>query len=742
VSFIRQLGIALKIALLRRFRAPTIWMEVVLSVVMFVFVCIFSSRVSLYTDEFRNPEAEAPRPYATVLGPSPQYGMIPNDANTRALLEMVDQNTFGVPPRTIIGKAVFMESFENYTTWIEDNRQIEDHFYALEWQNSNASDAIKSPRVRLSSNGMTLDSLPDFLRTTTAAVMAVRDKVAPVIAFKYSMLPMPSVLTPDQNGALNVMIFGAVQFVVPVLTAASLYGWEAESGLRDLLVGVGLSPGVNRVRWFIEQFTVSYLSMIPFAIAIWGFIGVSIGLLLLLFLLGSGAMTSFMLFLVSLHPTASFGKIVGLGILLSFFVIVFWANFDFLYTEGGLYQKRILSLLPHAAIPYTLAQIASGWCRDFEHIGGPSMYPVWIGLTYLAAEMVGYYLLFVLVDLLRSRTWFPAPFRWVFKDYRDVEQGAIVVDGLRKEYGDVTAVNDVSFNIEVGETLAIVGPNGAGKSTLMRMLSGTNVPTAGSIRLGPVDALTHLRTVHRTIGFCPQENLFIPELKAVEWLQAVCALRGQPDFDHVAICESLAINYRARIGEMSGGNKRKVCLATALVANPSIVVLDEATSGVDITTRARIWGLISRLKDTTVIMATHTLEECERIADRIMVLADGAVSHLATPNGLRREFNCGYMIETKVENAAELQAVVSGHGIDQTVEKDGQHALVVLPPDEESVSRVLVDCHFEYVMTVQSLEEKIFMHVQDHEDQAKPQTVSGIAEQEEPNEDASGVASI
>jgi ABC-2 type transport system ATP-binding protein len=99
---------------------------------------------------------------------------------------------------------------------------------------------------------------------------------------------------------------------------------------------------------------------------------------------------------------------------------------------------------------------------------------------------------------------------------------------------------------------------------------------------------------------------------------------GEPDFDCSELIAALGLESQLTggIGGMSGGNKRKVCLVSALLGSPAIVILDEATSGVDFTSRTRIWSLIADLKDTTVIMATHTLEEWEKIADRIMVLAE------------------------------------------------------------------------------------------------------------------------
>jgi ABC-type multidrug transport system ATPase subunit len=288
-----------------------------------------------------------------------------------------------------------------------------------------------------------------------------------------------------------------------------------------------------------------------------------------------------------------------------------------------------------------------------------------------------------------------------------------------KEYGEVTALNGISFEVELGETLAVVGPNGAGKSTLLGTLAGCCVTTTGKITFLGVDVTHDIESAHRMMGYCPQGNLFMNELTAPEWTKTLSILRGVPDFDCSELFSALGLNSQltGRIGDMSGGNKRKVCLASSLIGNPPIIILDEATSGVDFTSRTRIWSLISGLKDTTVIMATHTLEECEKIADRIMVLVDGAVSVLDTPTALRQLFKCGYLIETARSNSEALQSILKAHGIDNAeIEINEDRAKVALAAGEHRVLvGILRDIHFDYLMSVQNLEEQIFSHVQEHE---------------------------
>jgi ABC-type multidrug transport system ATPase subunit len=146
------------------------------------------------------------------------------------------------------------------------------------------------------------------------------------------------------------------------------------------------------------------------------------------------------------------------------------------------------------------------------------------------------------------------------------------------------------------------------------------------------------------------------------------------------------------------------------------VILDEATSGVDFTSRTKIWSLISGLKNTTVIMATHTLEECEKIADRLMVMMDGKIARLATPTELRQIFRCGYLIETEEQNAKRLREIINKYNVRHEIELAEARAVAIIPSDEShNLTNVLKEIDFKYLLSIQNLEEKIFSHIQECE---------------------------
>jgi ABC-type multidrug transport system ATPase subunit len=653
-----------------------------------------------------------------IPGPAPQYGIVPDNVYSRAVLKAIQATAVSLDsPTAVENSAIYFGTFEEYNEWIQKNREVGDTFYAIEWENSDPPD-FENPRIRLSTNGPTADSMADFVRTVTSAFVAIGKQAQPRVFFNYSVLPSDSVFRTDEWEIVELIIFSTVLFIPPILTAATNYGTEAESGLRDLFMLNGLSLAANRVRWYAECFIVSFVLSLPFAIAISAIMGINFFLLLVHFFLSSGSIVSFAFALIAIRPTQALGRVVGLGTLMIFFVVFFWALFSWLYTDDGYYEKRILSILPSAAIPYTMGQIVSGHCMTLSEVRFPNEYPVMMGFIYMAVETVVYFLVFVIAENLNPTKWFKPPIQWG-KGKAEGQAEAIVVEGLVKDYDDTRALDKINFRIETGETLAIIGPNGAGKSTLLGILAGCCRSSGGSICFCGVDITKDIRAMHSLVGYCPQDNLFMNELNAPEWIGALCALRGVPDYDYGAIFSALGLDQQmtGRIGSMSGGNKRKVCLASALIGDPGIVILDEATSGVDFTSRTRIWSLISGLKDTTVIMATHTLEECEKIADRIMVLSEGQVSVCDTPTALRQRFKCGYLIETEEIHAAELRRVLVHHGLGEDVVEiaEGRARAVISAEEHGVLGGVLKDLSFKYLMSIQNLEEKVFSHIQEAE---------------------------
>ena len=214
---------------------------------------------------------------------------------------------------------------------------------------------------------------------------------------------------------------------------------------------------------------------------------------------------------------------------------------------------------------------------------------------------------------------------------------------LRKTYGDSTVVNGVSFAIEPGECLGVIGPNGAGKTTTIRMCLGLTTPDGGSIHYQPAggpllqiprDALA----IKAEIGVVTQFDSLDPDFTCLENLRVFGRYFGLGarvmDERAPRLLEFAALTHKAHAkpGELSGGMKRRLSLARALVNDPQLLLLDEPTTGLDPESRRTIWGLVTGLveRGSAVLLTTHYLEEAEQLADRIAIMHAGVIAREGT----------------------------------------------------------------------------------------------------------------
>jgi len=212
-------------------------------------------------------------------------------------------------------------------------------------------------------------------------------------------------------------------------------------------------------------------------------------------------------------------------------------------------------------------------------------------------------------------------------------QELLRAEGLRKAYGERCAVAEVSLHLKAGEVLGLLGPNGAGKSTTVAMLCGLLAPDAGRITLAGQALATDLNAAKRRIGLVPQEIALFEGLSAranVELFGALYGLGGAAlKARSLALLEQVGLAERARDlpSTFSGGMKRRLNLACALVHDPELLVLDEPTAGVDPQSRNAIFELLEALKRAGkgLIYTTHYMEEAERLADRLVIIDHGRV---------------------------------------------------------------------------------------------------------------------
>jgi len=221
----------------------------------------------------------------------------------------------------------------------------------------------------------------------------------------------------------------------------------------------------------------------------------------------------------------------------------------------------------------------------------------------------------------------------------------LVARKLRKNYGDFEAVKGVDFEVRRGECFGFLGPNGAGKSTTMKMIYGVAIPSGGELSVVGLDVTKDIRGVKRRIGVVPQENNLDEELMVRQNLlvygryfdlsKKSITQRADSLLDFVQLSE----RAEAKVGELSGGMKRRLLIARALINDPELVVLDEPTTGLDPQARHLVWEKLRQLKNegTTLILTTHYMDEAAQLCDRLVIMDGGRIITEGKPRDLVKE---------------------------------------------------------------------------------------------------------
>jgi len=229
-------------------------------------------------------------------------------------------------------------------------------------------------------------------------------------------------------------------------------------------------------------------------------------------------------------------------------------------------------------------------------------------------------------------------------------QAAIDIDSVTKRYRAVQALRGVSLRIEQGEFFALLGPNGAGKTTLISIIAGLARASSGSVKIMGHDVVADYRMARRQLGVVPQELVFDPFFSVRESLQISSGYYGVRNNDAWIdeILENLGLTSKAKANmrALSGGMKRRVLVAQALVHRPPVIVLDEPTAGVDVELRQSLWAFIQRLNRDghTIVLTTHYLEEAQALCQRVAMLKAGRIVALDRTADLLKRFSAGTLV--------------------------------------------------------------------------------------------------
>ena len=276
---------------------------------------------------------------------------------------------------------------------------------------------------------------------------------------------------------------------------------------------------------------------------------------------------------------------------------------------------------------------------------------------------------------------------------RAVSRPAVEIAHLRKTYGALVAVDDVSFSVAQGEIFGILGPNGAGKTTTVECAIGLRAPDAGTIRLLGLDPQADRDQVHGFVGVQLQASAFPAKLRVGEILDMYRSFYRQPaDVTHLIEALGLAGKRRDYYRSLSGGQRQRLSVALALIGGPKIAVLDEMTTGLDPQARRDAWELIEGVRDrgVTIVLVTHFMEEAERLCDRVALFDSGHPVALDTPAGLTAKARGGKTVRF-LPSAPFDDRLLTGLPEVTQVEREGQH--VVVTGTGELVNAVILALH-------------------------------------------------
>lgn len=248
----------------------------------------------------------------------------------------------------------------------------------------------------------------------------------------------------------------------------------------------------------------------------------------------------------------------------------------------------------------------------------------------------------------------------------------IVASQLTKTYKDVAAVDGISFEVAPGESFGLLGPNGAGKSTTMRMVGAVSTRTSGTLTILGLDPNQHGPEIRSQLGVVPQTDNLDQEIRVRDNLIVYGRYFGIPRSQIAARADELLefaqLSDRAKdkVDELSGGMKRRLTIARALVNDPRILLLDEPTTGLDPQARHILWDRLFRLKEqgTTLVLTTHYMDEAEQLCDRLVVVDKGTIMAQGSPAELIREYSSREVLEVRFgsDRNAAVAETLAGAG--------------------------------------------------------------------------------
>jgi len=287
----------------------------------------------------------------------------------------------------------------------------------------------------------------------------------------------------------------------------------------------------------------------------------------------------------------------------------------------------------------------------------------------------------------------------------------IEAEGLRKSFGDLVAVDGLSFHVLRGECFGILGPNGAGKTSTIRMIYGFSPMTGGILRVFGLPTSEGWRVIKTRIGVCQQENNLDPDLTVQQNLEVFARYfdipKKQASQQAEKLLEFIALSHRknAKVTELSGGMMRRLVLARALINDPDLLILDEPTTGLDPQSRHQVWERLEELRSRglSILLSTHYMDEASRLCDRLVIMDYGRILVEGKPLDLIRK----HVGQDVIEVATPSDALRTYMGSQSVAYEDVGHRLIIYGKESETLFHKITNeyCEEGCILRMATLED-------------------------------------
>ncbi|OHT10015.1 ABC transporter family protein [Tritrichomonas foetus] len=682
------------------------------SAIIEIIVAFFITLITYLAHHFSKTEYAADiSPVVSMVGPDliMTWFMAFNDVrvalkpDNQKIRDLIDNTTYlklgiyggQIPYTNISLPGCSLIKFTNSYNEIEDVVYGSDsNGFAVEWVNSEDPDWYSKPSFKVYHQSSYGNAEREFFLELKNAVIKMRyhdtpEKMATSLSLTTQLLESnfahPKIVQRQTAMAFSYALIAGITIVVATMPDMESIFLEKDNHVSQLSFLMGMS---ETAFWF-TNFSISFIIclvcyvFISLILSFWfGMTGNEFSMILVMSILFIIAELWFQYFISTFLNTASSGRGITIVLILISFFLAFVHQFvTFNSSSSSPVLNHILCIFPISAFELFVMQGSIATYGNLPLFKWNDMYntaylcPPWIPFMWVAIDIVAYFLLFLLFNAINPRA-FGSPLysiKELFcgccgKSKKKIQQVdaatssnsyvpnndnvVITVDNLSKIYEgskSVKALDSVSFDVKRGEVIVMIGPNGAGKSTLINCISSSLQPTKGKITImGGYDP--------HNIGVCFQENVIINELSVREHFELFGAYRGVPintlkeTIDYFASNMQLTEMLNNRAGDLSGGQKRKLCIGLSLLGNPGVVLMDEPTAGVDVQARQLIWKMIANLHETTTIVTSHALEEAEAVSSRLFIVSGGKIPFSGTSTELRQEYQCGYVLRVERED--------------------------------------------------------------------------------------------